>query len=920
MASGHRFHPLPSAPAHANAPGLALRTPSGPCYPFETLRKMSEPSLPPPYDPNPLLAMVYRRLFAQIQIDSAWLPLHRRLTAAGPVVHILPTVNFVEFLALDHITKQHNLSRLRYVNDPGLWVLNPMGKGWLNAILPARRNPGDELTSVLREGGSAALFLKRRANIVELATSGPLMRAPEPKEGDRLVRALLALQASTTRPITLVPELFFWTKQPERDARRRDLLLGSPEAPGASWAIAHLLTTPAEVRLRAGEPLVLSEFLAANQGLSDAVLVRRLVYALLRRLGRERRAVIGPAVKAPERVRTEIARSPRLRELIDDLSAGDPAQAVQLRARTLSMLEQLQATPDHHTTAALGRAVQVLFSRIYGGIEVDPRDIERLRKAAREGTLILLPSHKSHVDYLVMSYQLNRLGLPVPMIAAGDNLDFFPMGTIFRRSGAFFIRRTFRGDRLYAAVVDAYVRRLIRDGFAIELYLEGGRSRTGKLLPPKLGLLSMIVEASLAESQRQTFFVPVSIGYERIVETDSFNRELTGGEKPKENAAGLLRSRGVLGHRYGRINLQFGEFLTLGQVRAELGLGCDEPLRPAKRRAVVSRLGNWVMDEINRITAVTPGALTAMVLLSHPQRGLSHEELVKRASRLLELLRRSKARLTPPTATSAGTLRPEAIREALQLFVDGDMVESHATAELETGRDRLHKKHLPAGPGTFYTVPDAKRLALDTTKNIIIHFFVERAMLALVCLSPPEPQLTVAQAETRFFELSTLLGHEFRVATSPGEAARAFHQVLSEFLTLDLLEHTATGQLRPGLGRDGAAAAAWLSMLGAILVNYLEGYRVAARALSFLKDGPLSSKDLQKRALGLGNRMFFAGEISRREAITKPILYNGLLAFADARLVSLQSEQVTLTDAGRESGAVAALEERMASWLRGITS
>lgn len=881
---------------------------------------MREPALPPPYDPNPLLAMAYRRLFAQIDIDPGWVSLQQTLKTKGPVVHVLPTVNFVEFLALDHIIKQHNLSRLRYVNDPGLWVLNPMGKGWLNAILPARHNPGEELTSVLREGGSAALFLKRRANVVELATSGPLMRAPAPKEGDALVHALLALQTQSDKPITLVPELFCWTKRPERDSRRtRDLLLGSPEAPGASWAIAHLIATPGEVRLRAGEPLLLSDFLTTNRGLSDEVLVRRLVYALLRRFGRERRAVAGPAVKAPERVRTEIARAPRLRLLIDDLSGGDPAEATRLRTRTLEMLQQLQATPDHHTTAALGRAVQVVFSRIYGGIEVDPKDIQRLRTAARHGTVILLPSHKSHVDYLVISHQFNRLGLPMPLIAAGDNLNFFPMGTIFRRSGAFFIRRSFRGDRLYAAVVDAYVRRLIRDGFPIELYLEGGRSRTGKLLPPKLGLLSMIVDATLAESQRHTVFVPVSIGYERIVETDSYNRELTGGEKDQENAATLLRSRRVLGHRYGRINLQFGEFVTLGELRTELGLPHDEPLRPAKRRALVSCLGNRVMDEINRITAVTPGALTAMVLLSHARRGLSHEEIVNRASRLLMLLRRSGARLTPPTATSAGTLRPEAIREALQLFADGDLVELHPTVEVDQTRHRQQRKHATAGTGVFYAVPDAKRLSLDTTKNIIIHFFVERSILALVCLSPTESLLTVARAEARFMELSQLFQHEFRVAT--GNQSRAsFRAVLDEYIELGLLDPLEDDALRLGRGCDGTSASKWLSMLAAILVNYLEGYRVAARALAFLQDNPLSDRDFLKRALSLGDRMFFAGELTRREAITKPILKNALLAFADQRMVSLQSEVITLTDTGCAPGALSLLEERMAGWLRGITS
>src|SRR6187399_874703 len=154
------------------------------------------------------------------------------------------------------------------------------------------------------------------------------------------------------------------------------------------------------------------------------------------------------------------------------------------------------------------------FHRIYRGIEYDPEDIARLRSASREGTLVLLPSHKSHIDYLILSYIFNEQNLPLPLIAAGENLNFFPMGGVFRRGGAFFIRRSFRGDRLYAAVVDAYIRRLIRDGYPIELFLEGGRSRTGKLLPPKFGLLNMVVDGAVALPQHPCYFVPVSIGYE----------------------------------------------------------------------------------------------------------------------------------------------------------------------------------------------------------------------------------------------------------------------------------------------------------------------------------------------------------------------------------------------------------------------
>jgi glycerol-3-phosphate O-acyltransferase len=869
---------------------------------------------PPGYEPNPLLRAAFDRLFANIEVDKPWLRRQSELSNHATVVHVLQSLNFVEFLALDHITKLHSLPRIRFVSDLGLWVLNPMGKGWLNALFPKpSHDSSKDLERALNSGGSAAFFLKRRANVVELATSGARWLSTELKEGDRLVRALLRMQRESARPIVIVPELFFWTKQPVRDGvRARDLLLGPPESPTASWAIAHLLASVGPVRLCAAEPLNLAEFLEHNAGLTEEALVRRLVYGIMRRFSRERRSVIGPTVKAPERIRADIVRSPRVRELIDDLSQGDPAQQGQLRRRTLEMLEQLQATPDHHTMRALGQLVQILFNRIYAGIDVNPADVERLRAATREGTLIYLPSHKSHVDYLAISHQLQSLGLPIPMIAAGDNLDFFPMGPLFRRSGAFFIRRSFKGDRLYAAVVDAYVRRLIRDGFPLELYLEGGRSRTGKLLPPKLGLLSMIVDATLAESQRKTFFVPMSIGYERIIETDSYHRELTGGEKSKENAVGLLKSRSVLNHRYGRINLQFGELITLEKMKEELGLGLLESLKPAKRRAVVSRLAGRVMDEINHITAVTPGALTALVLLSHSQRGIAHEDVVARAGRLLTLLHRDGARVTSAAATPSGNLRPDAIREALQMFSEGELVVVHAT-----GTDPKRSRP-PAGPGVFYVVPDDKRLALDTTKNIIIHFFVPRSVLALSLLSLSGPSVTQEQTAQRFREIAEQLEFEFRWPSREG-LGDLFENVLSEFVELGIVQREPDGRLHQGVGSQGSTTIQWLSMLSAILINYLEGYRVAARALGAVLDGAIPEKDFMKRALHLGQKMYFAGEITRREATSKPIVQNALQSFAARGVVQLQSGTVAVNEAHRSAEAVEHVETQLLALLRGAT-
>src|SRR5690606_29865281 len=209
---------------------------------------------------------------------------------------------------------------------------------------------------------------------------------------------------------------------------------------------------------------------------------------------------------------------------------------------------------------------------------------------------------------------------------------------------------------------------------------------TGKLLDPKFGLLSMVTDAAQAVPSKTVYFVPVSIGYERVVEADSYQRELSGAEKKKEEATDLISASEVLRSRYGRINLQVGQIMTLADIARELGIAKEDLQRPAKRRAIVTRLGNRVMDEINKVTAVTPGSLTAMSILSMDERAFTGERVIEFAERLLLVLHRAGARVTSPTVHSDGTVRGQSIRESLQMFADAELLDVEAVPTLPAQR------------------------------------------------------------------------------------------------------------------------------------------------------------------------------------------------------------------------------------------
>lgn len=895
------------------------------------------PLLSGPLQPAWIVGRAYNRILREIPVDETWVRTVRRAAERGVVVHLIRNVSLLDLLALDHLTARFDLPRLGFANE-----LN----GWIGpAVL--RKDPPERLRATVLAGRSALLFMKRPPTVLSRVGAAHRGRS----EGDDLLRVLIELQRSMGVEIMMVPQTLVWTSRPERlGFSLVDTLFGSADFPGELRAAVQLLLNHKNTVIRAGEPVSLREFLSQEapppspppnappmdapppspgpRALpDDAAAARRLTYALLRKVERERRAVTGPVQKPTDRVREEVLRSPKLQAILRDLAGPDAAARALLEDKARGMLRELETMPDPGTLRGLEVITDTLAHQVYAGIDVDHEGLERVREAARRGSIVFLPSHKSHVDYLLLSLTLRKNGLMVPVIAAGDNLAFFPVGPLFRRAGAFFIRRSFRGDRLYAAVVDAYVRRLMRDGNALEFFLEGGRSRTGKLLPPKVGLLNMVVDAALGVEGRTVSFVPVSIGYERMMEEGAYARELSGESKSKEDAAALLKVGAVLREKYGRANVQFGQVIELGELRASVSAGPPSALSPAKRRALVNRLAHQVMSEINRVTAVTPGSLVAVALLCHGRRGLPYLELCNHCRRLVRLVQRLGARTTPSLTRSGGELREAAIREAVQLYARGGMVRQHVPGDTLTGAARRRARFY-TGDDVIYSVPDDQRLMLDISKNIIVHLFVDRALVSVALLmpgpgphpglrsepsSPPGHAAALSLVRERVQSLSRLFKLEFMFrADAPFD--RIFDDTVGDMVAVgDLALQGDT--LAPGPGHDGLGGRGWVTFYAAVVRNFLEAYRVAARSARVLVRGPLPEKELAAKALRIGEQMFLGGEIERSEAVSQPTLENAFAAFVDQGYLKRHEGKLALAESFDSDEAAETIEARVASYL-----
>ncbi len=802
-------------------------------------------------------ALLYERIFGRVQVAPDWAQTLSALATNATLVHMMRSGTLLDVLCVNHLCHRAGLPTIRFVNHASDHALT---HALLGGQLASSRPPDTERTlqDVVLAADSALLFLR-----------APQHDAAAQSQPDLLL-ALVQAQRRSNRPILLIPQTLVWGKLPSHKHQTLgDLLFGPAEDPGRLRVLASLALNPNDALLRAGPPFDLQEFMRDHASLADAAIADKVRYAMLRRIERERTVVLGPSTKTPARIRDEILRSPRLRPQLESAARASQKSVDQIREQAAKDLDQLIAAPSATLLGLMNRALDRVWNELYDGLIVDEEGMTRVLDASRRGTLVLFPSHKSHIDYVVLSDVFYARGLSPPIVAAGDNLSFWPLGPALRHAGAFFIHRALAGQKLYSALLAAYIRRLLLEGFTLEVFLEGGRSRTGKLLQPKLGMLSMIVDAAIAMNGHPIYFVPISIAYERVIEERAFVHELAGFEKQSEDIAGLLQAPKIFRSRYGRLFLQVGEILSFQELMEEARTASrsrtDGTLTPKERRTLIHNIATRTAHEINRVTVVTPSALTATALLCHRRRGLTKPALIELARVLMQALVKRGARMAAPLTEPTSPQLSASISEALQLLVDAKLV-----------------SHQRTGPETVYRVPSAQRIAVEYYKNSILHFFTPSALLAVVLLSKDGAAVTRETLLSETIALADRLTYELPGSTSSSEPWNATIDAM--LAGGEIAEHE--GAIVPAAGNvRHPELYAWM------IRGSLESYRIALRGIHGLTPRPVTLKAWLKEALALGERMYLAGEIEVREAVSRDRLENALRSMHDAGLVRLQSEQ-----------------------------
>jgi glycerol-3-phosphate O-acyltransferase len=275
--------------------------------------------------------------------------------------------------------------------------------------------------------------------------------------------------------------------------------------------------------------------------------------------------------------------------------------------------------------------LQRIFPKIFSGIDVKESQFAALKKANLSGPLVFVSCHKSHFDYMLVGVLCFMHNMAIPLMAAGQNLAFWPVGPILRHGAAFFLRRTFKGLRMYGEVFSAYVKVLVKDNTNIKFFIEGGRSRTGKLLPPKVGLLSFLLQAIDERAVPDLAFVPTYIGYDQIPEEKSYLKELSGKEKSKETFFDLFEARKVLSQCYGRVYLRFHEPISFTEFREKWKSAIGSASGVTGGKKLLNDFANYLMRGIAKAGVVTPIELAAAALVCHGKQRVTRTEFLDAA-------------------------------------------------------------------------------------------------------------------------------------------------------------------------------------------------------------------------------------------------------------------------------------------------
>jgi glycerol-3-phosphate O-acyltransferase len=799
------------------------------------------------HKPGFFLGWFLYRLFKRASIEETMIKDLKQMHRQGTVVYAIKYRGQLDYLLCHYNFRRRRLPYPKIAFDFNISMLLPFSQflkvafSQISHLFKNWHFPNPYESGFFRNA-----ILRGNTSLIFLVDPKGFFRHFVHAEHDH-ISFLLETQKEMERPIFIVPQLILYKKTPEKDRTGwTNIFFGYRDNPGVIRKAVLFFRYNRRAFIDFGRPLDLKEYVNGQPALRPLQdMAMEVKQMLIESIDQQKRVILGPIAKSRQQVKELVLMDPAVRQKIEKKAAGNSKRLKQIKKEAGAYFDEIAADFNITYLQAGHRVISWPFKKMFEGVDIDPTELARVRQWARRGPVIYVPTHKSHIDYLMLDKVLFEHHMHIPRIAAGKNLAFWPVGHLFRKCGAFFIRRSFAGAKLYAAVFVKYLKILLEEGYPIGVFIEGGRSRNGKLVLPKTGFINMLLESYYEGVCEDLVFVPVSIIYDKIIEEESYLKEIGGGTKEQEGLKQLIKTRRFLKARYGKVYIRFDHPFSLRDYFSRTE-GAD--------KGTDVKLAFHLIRALNAVSLVTPLSLLATAILTNHRKGFLLSELLDTIETLMGFLKDYDVPM-------ANTLSdpPRAVQETLSLLIRWKVL------DLLEGAD--------ADEEVFYYVGEERKLDLEYYKNSIIHFFIPHAFVAVSLLKGAEEVKTQPSIVSDYAFLKDLFKDEF-VFDDEERLEEKVAFVIEYFVGSAFLSPSEqnAGYRITKFGFDK------LPIWAELAKTFLESYWIAAKSMAQQKIRGSKREDILKNMDYLGKRFHKSGLIDHVGALSR-LNYKNAMTF-----------------------------------------
>ncbi|WP_273778378.1 glycerol-3-phosphate 1-O-acyltransferase PlsB [Acinetobacter sp. GSS19] len=702
-----------------------------------------------------------------------------------------------------------------------------------------------------------------------------LVNPPTHAFSPRLLRLVELLEKHPDYEVELIPVTVLWGRSPDKEDSLLKLLFTD------TWATPSRVKQLVNIGLHGRE-----SYLEFHEAISLRALIQHaqtqypnlspatyITSHLNDYLDRQREVVLGPDLSDRRNVMQSLIKSRDVQEAIRRESIRGKVSLIEAEQRAIGYLNEIVSDYSASTVRFADMALTRLWTQLYDGVEV--HNFSTVRELAKDYEIIYTPCHRSHIDYLLLSYVIYRRGLMVPFVAAGDNLNLPFVGQLLRGGGAFFIRRTFGGNGLYTTVFKEYLYSILSRNTPIEYFIEGGRSRTGRLLPPKTGMLAMTVHSHLRGRSKPIVFLPTYIGYERLMEGSTYIGEMQGKPKEAESLLGIMQTLRKIERIFGKVHVNFGEPVFLDDVLKQHHAEHitieknDDPI-PTEISSAVTTAAQVIQENINRAVVINPVSLLSLILLATPKHTLDEAICIKQLDayrNLLTALPYDERTLVTPLSGK------EIIAYGLKLKLI---------------------KRVQHALGDIIAIEDHQALLLTYFRNNILHAFVLPSLIA--SLVEHNAKLSRTDLTNVICTLYPFLKAELFLKWGVEDLPAQIERYIEGLMGLQLISQDENGDLISPM--PNTEAHNQLTVLAAPVKQSLERYYMTLALITQRGSGNISARQVEELSHLLGQRLSVLYEFNSPEFFDKALFQSFLKVLTQQGYIHTNSQGAIAFDEG----------------------